>query len=112
MPPRPFRIFVSGNCQMQFLRDGLRRAYRGNREIEVEFRASHRPARPDDADAARRCDVHVMQVANLADDPWRDLVPAAARRIRVPALALPGVFHVFAPRVHPYHEARGRPPFY
>jgi len=109
---RPYRIFLSGNCQMQFVHDGLRRAYRGSPEIALSFRASYRKKRPGADEDARRCDVHVMQVANLAEDPWRDLVPAAARRIRVPALALPGVFHVFAPRVHPHHEARGRPPFY
>lgn len=110
---RPYRIFLSGNCQMQFVFDGLRRVYRATPEIALSYRASYRKRRAgDDEDDARRCDLHVMQVANLADDPWRALVPAAARRIRVPALALPGVFHVFAPRVHPHHEARGRPPFY
>jgi len=109
---RPYRIFLSGNCQMQFVYDALRRLCRDTPEIALSFRASYRAMRAGDDEDARRCDVHVTQVANLAGDPWRALVPASARRIRVPALALPGVFHVFAPRVHPGHEARGRPPFY
>ena len=76
---RPYRIFLSGNCQMQFVHDGLRRAYRDSPEIALSFRASYRKKRPGADEDARRCDVHVMQVANLAEDPWRDLVPAAAR---------------------------------
>jgi hypothetical protein len=109
---RPYRIFLSGNCQMQFLYDALRRLHRGDAGIEFSFRASYRTPRAGDEAAAKACDVHVMQVTNLADDPWRDAVPALARRIRVPALALPGVFHAFAPRVHPDHAPGGRPPYY
>jgi hypothetical protein len=109
---RPYRIFVSGNCQMQFVADALTGLYRGAPEIAVAFHAAYRPARAEDAAAARACDVHVVQVTNLAADPWAALVPAAARRIRVPALALPGVYHALAPRLHPDHTQRGRQPFY
>ncbi len=109
---RPYRIFLSGNCQIQFLFDALRRLYRDDPEIAFAFRASYRAPRAGDEDAARAADAHVMQVTNLADDPWRDAVPATARRIRVPALALPGVFHAFAPRVHPDRRPGGRQPYY
>jgi transposase len=109
---RPYRVFLSGNCQMQFVHDALKLLYRGAPEIALTFRAAYLPARPGDAAAARSCDVHVMQVANLAADPWTDLVPARRPRIRVPALALPGLFHVLAPRIHPDHAQRGRPPYY
>ncbi|HEY5209640.1 MAG TPA: hypothetical protein VIJ42_09375 [Stellaceae bacterium] len=109
---RPYRIFVSGNCQMQFVADALARIYAGEPAIAVSFRAAHRPAHADDLAAARDCDVHVVQVTNLAADPWSALVPAAAPRIRVAALALPGVYHALAPRIHPDHTQRGRQPFY
>jgi hypothetical protein len=109
---RPYRIFVSGNCQMQFVHDALKLLYRDTPDIAVSFRAAYLPVRPGDAAAARQCDVHIVQVTNLAADPWAPLVPRAARRIRVPALALPGVFHALAPRVHPDHAQRGRPPYY
>lgn len=109
--PRPYRVFLSGNCQMQFVYDALRRLYRDRTDLAFAFRASYRAMRPGDATAAD-ADIHVMQVTNLADDPWRDAVPARARRIRVPTLALPGIYHVFAPRVHPDAAARGRQPHY
>lgn len=109
---RPYRIFLSGNCQMQFVFDAVRLLYRDQPDLAFAFRASYRALRPGDDNAASDCDAHVMQVTNLAEDPWREAVPATARRIRVPALALPGVFHAFAPRVHPGHAPGGRQPFY
>jgi hypothetical protein len=109
---RPRRIFLSGNCQMQFIYDALRMLYRGRDDLAFGFRASYRAARDEDDDIVRMADIHVAQVTNLAEDPWRDAVPAKARRFNVPLLALPGVFHAFAPRVHPEHPRRGRPPHY
>lgn len=109
---RPRRIFLSGNCQMQFVYDALRRLYRGRDDLAFAFRASYRAYRDEADDTIRAADMHVMQVTNVAEDPWRDATPATARRIRVPLLALPGVFHAFAPRVHPEHPRGGRPPHY
>jgi hypothetical protein len=109
---RPRRIFLSGNCQMQFLYDALRALYRGRDDLAFAFRASYRAARGDDDGIVRAADVHVVQVTNLAEDPWREAVPARARRINVPLLGLPGVFHAFAPRIHPEHPRGGRPPHY
>lgn len=110
---RPLRIFLSGNCQMQFLYDSLRQVYRGRDDLAFAFRASYRAQRGgDDESIIRNADAHIVQVTNLAEDPWRDAVPPRARRIRVPLLALPGVFHAFAPRIHPQHPRGGRPPHY
>jgi hypothetical protein len=109
---RPRRIFLSGNCQMQFIYDALRGLYRDRDDLAFAFRASYRAARGDDDGIVRAANVHVVQVTNVAEDPWRDAVPATAQRIRVPLLALPGVFHAFAPRVHPEHPRGGRPPHY
>ncbi len=109
---RPYRIFISGNCQSQFVYDALRFLYRGAPDISLAFRANYRPAHPGDDEAARQCDIHVMQVTNLTADPWAEIVPARTRRVRLPVLQLTGVFHAFAPRVHPQSMARGRPPFY
>ena len=109
---RPFRVFVSGNCQAQFVYDALRFLWRDEPGIELTYRASYRPIRPGDEAAARVCDLHLAQVANLERDPWRELVSASARRLRFPVLLLTGVFHALAPRVHPGDPSRGRPPFY
>ena len=110
--PRPYRIFLSGNCQMQFVFDALRLLYREVPELSLNFRASYRASGAGGTAAARACDLHIFQVTNLAPDPWREAVPARAQRLRLPALQLPGVFHAFAPRVHPDHLLRGRQPYY
>ena len=111
-PGRPYRVFISGNCQLQFVFDALKLLYRDHAGIAVSFRATYQAPRPGDETLARQCDAHIVQITNLERDPWREMVPAAARRIRVPALQLPGIFHAFAPRVHPDHALGGRPPYY
>jgi tetratricopeptide (TPR) repeat protein len=114
MPSRtaPYRIFVSGNCQMQLVADALKFLHRGNREILIAYRASRGTIESGDDNPARRCHLHVSQITNFVPDPWLEASPASARHIRAPVLQLPGVFHAFAPRVHPFHETRGRPPYY
>jgi hypothetical protein len=96
---------------MQFIHDALKCVYRDLPGLSLAFRASYRPIRADEA-AARECDLHILQVTNLAIDPWAALVPARAKRLRVPALQLPAVFHALAPRVHVDHVLRGRQPYY
>jgi hypothetical protein len=109
---RHYRIFISGNCQLQFVSDSLKYLFRRHRDIEILFRANFQNERPGDNEAARACDVHIVQVTNLEPDRWQDIVPAQTRRIRVPLLQLAGIFHSFAPRAHPAHGRRGAPPFY
>ena len=49
---RPYRIFVSGNCQMQFVADSLRQVFGGQPDIAVSFSAAYRPVRDGDSDFA------------------------------------------------------------
>jgi hypothetical protein len=106
---RPFRIFLSGNCQFLYLADALKYLFRNDPKIVVHCRTSYQKVQPYDGEFARHCDVHLAQIANFDKVGWAEVVPDSSRRIRVPLVALPGIFHAFRVRVHSAHPVTSQP---